>query len=153
MTCLITRHESISSLKIVCAGLGLTGVGVAMAFAGDVRILFAAIFGLIGLLILGAGVFYLGKSLLVRLTDKEIRSRRFLFGYPITTWRMATADIDRIELKKAGTYTSGNTTTTLPSARRRYRVVSPERVVGTISLPRLRRTSSITWRSDGCFGG
>ena len=93
-------------------GTLFTGIGVALALGTNgVSPVFAGVFFLVGILIAGYGVFYLGKSLTVSVTRNELRSRRFLFGYPLTTRRLAVSDFLKIEIKQGATMQSGNKTT------------------------------------------
>jgi hypothetical protein len=92
-------------------GIIFVGVGIGVGATGGLGFLFAGVFGFLGTLIASAGVFYLGKSLLISVSPQGLRSRRFLFGYPIITWQLAAAEFQKIEIKKAGTLRSGKKTT------------------------------------------
>ena len=57
------------------------------------------------------GAFYLGKSLRVAVSPEGVVSRRFLFGYPITTRRLQAADVRAFSVVEAGSMSSGKKTT------------------------------------------
>lgn len=91
-------------------GLVFGGIGVGVGMAGESRVL-AGVFTLVGSLIAAYGTFYLGKSLRVFITRDGIRSRRFLFGYPITTRQMPAANVRQFEIRQGATMQSGKKTT------------------------------------------
>jgi len=100
-------------IGMVLFGSVFTGIGVVVGVKGGMGYLFAAVFGLLGILIAVAGVFYLGKSLLVAVGPDGVRSRRFFLGYPIRTRQLSAAELTDIEIRKSGTLQSGKTTTVL----------------------------------------
>jgi len=91
-------------------GAFFAATGIALGLTGN-SLFLAASFTLVGLLVAGYGTFYLGKSLAVSVTRDGLRCRRFLFGYPLTTRRLAAADFRKIEISQGATMTSGNRTT------------------------------------------
>lgn len=91
-------------------GLTFAGIGIGVGLMGESMFL-AVIFTLLGTLFAAAGAFYLGKSLLVAVTREGVRSRRYLFGYPLTTRQMAIADLRTVKIKQGATMQSGNKTT------------------------------------------
>jgi len=91
-------------------GAVFAGIGIAVGISSG-PLLLAALFTLVGSLFAVGGVFYLGKSLLVSVSPEGIRSRRFLFGYPLTTRRAAATDIAKIEIRQGATMQSGRNTT------------------------------------------
>lgn len=99
-------------------GLGILSVVFGVFFAaaglgagfGGAPLIFPVVFTLVGSLIALFGLYYLVKSLQVQVTEAGIKSRRFLFGYPITTRTMPAADIARLEIKEGATMSSGSKT-------------------------------------------
>ena len=91
-------------------GLTFAGIGIGVGVMGE-SLFLSAIFTVLGTVFAGAGIFYLGKSLFVEVTGEGVRSRRFLFGYPITTRRLAAADCRDIKIKQGATMQSGKKTT------------------------------------------
>jgi len=96
---------SVFGLIFVAAGL----------FAGHhgAPSIFPIVFTLIGGLFTLAGIFYLAKSLRVQATSNGIRTRRYLFGYPITSKYLAKDELNNIEIKKKGSSQSGTKTTVI----------------------------------------
>ena len=92
-------------------GLFFAGAGVAVTFAKDAGIFIPLVFILVGTLILLYGLWYLGKALMVAVTADEIRSRRFLYGYPLTTRKLHRADFRGFEIDDTARMSSGNKTT------------------------------------------
>jgi len=91
-------------------GLSFTGIGIGVGIAGA-SLFLAFVFTLVGSLIATYGVYYLGKSLLVSATREGLRSRRFLFGYPLTTRQLSRKNFGGFEIKQGATLQSGNKTT------------------------------------------
>lgn len=91
-------------------GLTFAGIGIGVGVAGE-SLFIAVIFTLLGTLFAAAGVFYLGKSLFVAVTREGVRSRRFLFGYPLTTRRLAAGEVKGIRINQGATMQSGRKTT------------------------------------------
>ena len=91
-------------------GLIFTGAGIIAGFGGA-PIIFPIIFPLVGGLIALFGVYYLAKSLQIEVTAEGVRSRRFLFGYPITTKVLAAHEIAELEIDEGAAMSSGNKTT------------------------------------------
>lgn len=95
---------------LVLFGLAFAGIGITVGVKGE-SLPIAIIFTLLGTLFAAGGVFYLGKSLLVSVTREGLRSRRFLFGYPLTTRQLSRADLHKLKIKQGATMKSGNKTT------------------------------------------
>ena len=92
-------------------GLFFAAIGVGVGYAEDGGILIPVVFAGLGSLVLLFGVWYLGKSLLVGVTAEGVRCRRFLFGYPLKTQRLASEDFRGFEIERSGSSRSGNKTT------------------------------------------
>ena len=103
------------------------GIGIAVGYARDGGIVIPVVFFTVGTLILGYGIWYLAKSLLVGVTGEGVRCRRFLFGYPMTTRQMPRADFSHFEIDRAASSSSGSKTTVYYQLHARGR--------GDISLP------------------
>jgi hypothetical protein len=91
-------------------GLVFAGAGAA-AGSGGAPLIFPLIFIPVGGLIAAWGVFYLGKSLRVSVTADGVRTRRFLFGYPLSTRRLARDKFTHFEIDQGATMQTGNKTT------------------------------------------
>jgi hypothetical protein len=87
------------------------GIGIGVGYAKDGGVVIPVVFFLVGTLILGYGIWYLAKSLLVGVTSEGLRCRRFLFGYPMKTRQLARADFSRFEIDRTASSSSGNKTT------------------------------------------
>ena len=92
-------------------GLVFAGAGIGVGFAEDGGIVIPLVFTLVGSLILFYGIWYLGKALMVGVTSDQVRSRRFLFGYPLTTRKLERVALSRFEIYEGATMSSGNKTT------------------------------------------
>ena len=99
-----------ASIFIVLFGAVFIGIGVALMLF-DASMVLGIIFPAIGALCLVAGIYGLGKSLLVSVTNEEVSTRRFLFGYPIYTRRILRENLKGYEINDAGSMTSGGKTT------------------------------------------
>lgn len=64
-------------------------------------------FGLSGFLIAAYGIWDLSKSLRITVTRNAISSRRFLFGYPITTRQTKPEHVKRFEIKQGASLNNG----------------------------------------------
>ncbi len=95
---------------ILFGGL-FAGIGVGVGMARDGGIVIPVVFSIVGTLILGYGIWYLAKSLLVGVTGEGLRCRRFLFGYPLKTRQLLRADFSHFEIDKTSSSSSGNKTT------------------------------------------
>jgi len=91
-------------------GFIFAGAGIGAGY-GDAPLIFPVLFTLIGGLIALFGVYYLGKSLFISVTNEGVKSRRFLFGYPVSTKQIAVAEIAKLEIKEGATMSSGNKAT------------------------------------------
>jgi hypothetical protein len=91
-------------------GLTFTAIGLGLGLTGE-SLFLGGIFTLIGGLIACYGAWYLGKALLVSVTQQGVKTRRFLFGYPLRTRQLAAADLRAIEIRQGATMRSGNKTT------------------------------------------
>lgn len=91
-------------------GLVFTGAGIGAGYGGS-PLIFPVVFTLVGGLIALFGVYYLGKSLFISVTNEGVKSRRFLFGYPLSTKQIAASQITRLEIKEGATMSSGSKTT------------------------------------------
>lgn len=93
----------------------LFGLAFALAgyFAGTrgAPLIFPLLFMPIGSLIACWGLFYLGKSLRVSVTRDGVRTRRFLFSYPLSSKRMAREQLSGFEIDQGATMQTGNKTT------------------------------------------
>ena len=75
--------------------------------------MFPIVFCTVGLGIFFGGIFYLAKSLQVRVNSSGLTARRFLFGYPLTT-RVIDADVIKsIDIVQGSTMQHGNKTTVI----------------------------------------
>ena len=92
---------------MVLFGLVFLAAGTFAVFNGGTGLLVGSIFVLLGLLIAGAGVFELCKSLLVSVTSQGVRSRRFFLGYPITTRELSLEELEKIAIKRSGASQEG----------------------------------------------
>lgn len=97
-------------LLLVLFGSTFAGIGIAAGIGGS-AILVSTIFTFVGSLMAAAGAFYLGKSLRVKVSREGIVSRRFVFGYPITTRRLSARELSAIKIVKVGSVSSGQKTT------------------------------------------
>lgn len=86
-------------------------IGVFMWNAESCPIIFPLVFTPIGLLIMGVGIWDLSKSLRVRLDRNEIKTRRYFFGYPLSTNTVSNNSIFQIEIREGSKMTQGNQTT------------------------------------------
>lgn len=91
-------------------GLAFAAAGY---FAGSqgAPLIFPLMFIPIGTFIAGYGVFYLGKSLRVVVTRDGVRSRRYLFSYPLTSRRVAKGEFKGFVIDQGASMQSGNKTT------------------------------------------
>lgn len=101
-------------------GLVFAGIG-AVTLSGTGPFLLGVIFLLLGGGIACSGVFALGKSLLVSVTPWGLRTRRFLFGYPLRTRKLPVARFAALEIEQAGSMQSGNRRTVFYTLRARGR--------------------------------
>lgn len=92
-------------------GAIFAAAGVFMWNAESCPIIFPLVFTPIGLLIMGVGIWDLSKSLRVRLDRNKIKTRRFLFGYPLSTNTLSNISICKIEIREGSKMTQGNKTT------------------------------------------
>ena len=91
-------------------GLVFLAIGVGVGLSRNALML-AIVFSLVGGLIAFYGVYYLGKALMVSVTQEGIKSRRFLYGYRFPTRSISKAELRKLEIKQAATIQSGNKTT------------------------------------------
>lgn len=100
-------------------GQGVASVlfGLAFAAAGAVAgsqgapLIFPLIFIPVGGAIASWGIYYLGKSLRVSVTADGVRTRRFLFGYPLSSKQLTRDKFTHFEIDQGATMQSGNKTT------------------------------------------
>jgi hypothetical protein len=92
-------------------GMFFAGAGLGVGFADDGGVVIPVVFTLVGSLILLYGIWYLGKALMVGVTEEQVRCRRFLFGYPLATKTLPRADFKCFEIHEGATMSSGNKTT------------------------------------------
>lgn len=92
-------------------GLIFFGAGVGLSFVSSAGLMFSLVFGGIGLLIFGFGVYLLTKSLEVRVTREGIASRRLLFGYPLYSRILKADQVQSLRIDHSATSQSGNETT------------------------------------------
>jgi hypothetical protein len=91
-------------------GLVSAAIGaVTLARAGP--LMAGGIFLLLGSFFACSGIFGLGKSLLVSVSPQGLRTRRFLFGYPLRTRKLARADFSKLKIVQAGSMKWGNRST------------------------------------------
>ncbi|MEP5765959.1 MAG: hypothetical protein ABJ308_15290 [Halieaceae bacterium] len=95
---------------MILFGLVFAGAGYFVG-SNDAPIIFPLIFIPVGSLIACGGVYYLGKSLRVSVTADGVRTRRFLFGYPLTSKQLGRQAMARFEIDQSATMTTGNKTT------------------------------------------
>jgi len=91
-------------------GLLFLAIGVGVGLTGDALVIPIA-FTLVGGLIAFYGIYYLGKGLMVSVTQQGIKSRRFLYGYRFPTRTIPRASLRKLAIKKGATMSSGNKTT------------------------------------------
>lgn len=103
-------QRPLSGISMLFFGFIFSGFGLIAGSLGA-PLLFPIVFSAVGALIALAGLHYLGKSLLVSITDKGIKSRRFLFGYPISTKEMPREAFHSFEIRKNGSLQSSGKTT------------------------------------------
>jgi hypothetical protein len=98
---------------IICTifGVVFVAVGIGVAGVGDASKMIPLAFIPAGLAIMIYGIYYLGKSLRVGITQGRVRQRRFFCGYPITTRELAGGNIVGFEIEQGATMTSGDKTT------------------------------------------
>jgi len=104
-------QRPLQGLFAVLFGLLFAGAGIGVGYAKDGGVFLPFIFIMVGSLILLYGLWYLGKSLLVAVTEDGVRCRRFLYGYPVKTRQILKADLKGFEIDEGATMTSGNKTT------------------------------------------
>ena len=92
-------------------GLVFTTIGIAVGYSEDGGVMIPVVFSFLGTLIAGYGTWYLGKSLLVGVPGEGVRCRRFLFGYPLKTRRLARTEFTHFDIDSSSSTTSGNKTT------------------------------------------
>lgn len=101
------------------AGISLSLFGAIFTAAGwfagymGAPAIFPIVFCTVGLGIFFGGIFYLAKSLQVRVSDKGVTARRFLFGYPITTRTIDADVIKSFDIVQGSTMQHGNKTTVI----------------------------------------
>ena len=91
-------------------GLIFLAIGIGVGLSRN-ALLIAIAFSLIGGVIAFYGVYYLGKALMVSVTQEEIKSRRYLYGYRFATRSISKAELLKLEIKQAATIQSGKKTT------------------------------------------
>jgi hypothetical protein len=91
-------------------GLVFAGAGAGAGYGGA-PLIFPLVFISVGGLIACWGVFYLGKALRVSVTADGVRSRRFLFGYPLRSKQLNRDKFTHFEIDQGATLQSGNKTT------------------------------------------
>jgi hypothetical protein len=91
-------------------GLVFAGAGAAAGSSGA-PLIFPLIFIPVGGLIAAWGIFYLGKSLRVSVTADGVRTRRFLFGYPLSSKQLSRGRFAHFEIDQGATMQTGNKTT------------------------------------------
>lgn len=97
-------------ISAVMFGLIFAAAGIGAGYGGA-PLIFPVVFSLMGGLIALFGVFYLGKSLQIQVTNEGVTSRRFLFGYPLSTKQMTASKIAKLAIKDGATMSSGRKTT------------------------------------------
>ena len=115
-----------------------------MGFADDGGIVIPVVFTLVGTMILLYGVWYLGKALMVGVTEQEVRCRRFLFGYPLTTKKLPRREFRCLEIHEGATMSSGKKTTVFYQLHARGRngekLVVAERLTSRAEVELLKET-------------
>ncbi|MEH6516512.1 MAG: hypothetical protein V7742_07515 [Halioglobus sp.] len=91
-------------------GLVFLAIGVGVGLSRS-AFMMAFVFSLVGGVIASYGVYYLGKALMVSVTQQEIKSRRYLYGYRFPTRAISKAELLKLEIKQAATIQSGRKTT------------------------------------------
>jgi len=91
-------------------GLIFAGAGIGAGY-GDAPLIFPVVFTLVGGLIALFGIYYLGKSLFISVTNEGVKSRRFLFGYPLSSKQISASQVAQLKIKEGATMSSGNKTT------------------------------------------
>lgn len=86
------------------------GIGVFLT-GTDAALILPLSFTLIGAVIALFGLWDLGKSLRVTVTQSGIKSRRYFLGYPITTKHAARETLKSISIKEGASMNSGKKTT------------------------------------------
>jgi hypothetical protein len=100
-------RRPLSDAMFVVFGLIFLAAGIGAGYGGASMFL-AVVVSLVALPLAVAGIFGLGKSLLVGVGRDGVRARRFLFGYPLWTRRLERAQLRGLRLDKGGTLQMGN---------------------------------------------
>jgi hypothetical protein len=104
-------QRPLQGIFAIIFGLFFAGAGIAVSFAEDGGIVIPVVFTAVGTMIMLYGAWYLGKALMVAVTDQQVRSRRFLFGYPLTTRTLPRQEFSCFEIKEGASMSSGKKTT------------------------------------------
>lgn len=104
-------HRPGPGILAILFGLFFAGAGIAVSFAEDGGVLLPVVFVAVGSLVAAYGAWYLGKALMVGVTGEQVRSRRFLFGYPLTTRKLPRREFSRFDISEGASMSSGNKTT------------------------------------------
>ena len=103
-------RRPLSGISLSLFGLVFTCIGLGVALWGDGPFL-GLVFTLLGLLLTSLGIYSLGKSLHVSVGPGGVRTRRYLFGYPLKTRRISTAELLALEIEQSGSMQTGHRTT------------------------------------------
>jgi|SaaInl5LU_22_DNA_1037371.scaffolds.fasta_scaffold15383_3 hypothetical protein len=103
-------QRPMNGIFMLIFGFIFSGFGLLIGSV-DAPLFFPIVFCIVGGLIALAGLHYLGKALLVSITHEGIRTRRFLFGYPISTKEIHKGNFSSFEIRQNGSMQSGGKTT------------------------------------------
>ncbi len=99
-------------ISMLLFGLFFSGGGLFAGYLGA-PLFFPIVFSIVGGFILLAGLHYLGKALLVRVTTEGIETKRFLFGISISGKRIDNENFASFDIRQKGSMQSGGKTTIL----------------------------------------
>lgn len=102
-------------LGVILFGLVFGAVPVFMFYVDDLpgfaRVMFGAIFGLVALVCVAAGLWMAGNRLQVAIDETGLRLQRHLFGVPVQILSVPRHDLAGIHAVRAGSSTSGSKVT------------------------------------------
>jgi hypothetical protein len=128
-------------------GINLLVFGIIFVAAGlfsgkmGAPMLFPIVFSVVGSAIVFGGIFYLAKSLEVKVSTQGVESRRFLFGYPVTTRNISKETLKGIDIKQTGSMQSGTKNTVyyqvIAHSHAKKKVIVAERLTKRAEAERL----------------
>lgn len=124
-------------------GVIFAGAGIGAGYGGA-PVIFPVLFVFVGTMIGLFGIYYLAKSLHVQVTHEGVKSRRFLFGYPMTSKAIAASDVIRLSIKDGATMNSGNKSTVfyqlIAESREGLKVTLAERLTSRAEVTLLKES-------------